>query len=210
MTNAGKSNWGVSHGTLRGVLTDKSLWTLGGNKVTTNYRYVLPTTLGAQAAGSYGQIGFRNAVAPSWGSFALFARLELSLNLQRNGYQVNPGYLKEGGTTLEGFSAKPTGNSIVGQTLELSPGYDINKEWNVSYLFALLTGVFGENKGGGGDRFKHRILNEFEVGYSGLAKGVGLAFNVSLNDAETPKKFGDLQWFKPDLLAYTLKGTYTF
>jgi hypothetical protein len=43
-----------------------------------------------------------------------------------------------------------------------------------------------------------------------LGKGVGLAFNVSFNDAVKPKKFGDLQWFKPDLLGYTLKGTYTF
>ncbi len=55
------------------------------------YRYVIPTTAGAQADGSYGTVSVRPTFTASFGSFLnLSLRTIVGLDLQREGYQVNP------------------------------------------------------------------------------------------------------------------------
>jgi hypothetical protein len=137
-------------------------------------------------------------VTPKWGDFALFARFEALLYLQRNGYQTNPV-----------GNANPTGNPIVGDILEISPGYEIGKGLSVSYYFMLQTILFGKDKGGTSTSVKHLQNSEVELGWESPVKGLNFALNISMND-ERAVKFGDLRWFKADDLGLTLKTIYSF
>jgi hypothetical protein len=165
------SDFQVQHKYLRIVITDKNLAKMGDWNLALAYRYVVPTTKGAQAAGSFGRIGFRPAFSTKVGAFSLLIRNEFQIHAQRNQYQVNPA-----GT------ANPKGNALVGNALEIIPSYDLGSGMDTSLYFANSNTMVGKDKGATKNTYSNQMDFQAEFGYTIAAAGdlrVGLTFSTS-------------------------------
>jgi hypothetical protein len=171
-----------------------------GWKLNFQYRYILPTTLTAQAEGNYGTASFRPTVTNSFGGFLnLSLRTIVALDLQREAYQMNP---PAGATTAAANRLFALGEEIIPEFV-LTEGLTFTPVLAVVYGYVMAPphgGVTASNK------------LEFNPELSYVLKSVDENLSVSIWYDEVAA-FGtgkDLEFFESSQSKYGIGATYTF
>jgi hypothetical protein len=172
--DGGANKFDVTHSVLRVNLSDKRLAKIGDKWLAMTYRYVLPTTIGAQRAGNLGALMFRPAMSwdPAEG-VKITARNGITVNLLRNAYQTNP---------AAGSAAK--GNTLLSNNFEVWGEITFLKDFYFQPYYSFGNAYVLGGPNGGATSWANKVLQEYEVGYASahtfdttIAMGVDVIVN---------------------------------
>ena len=174
----------ITHFYTRVLVTDNSLAKFGDWTLQMGYRYVLPTSAGAQKQGSFGAFTLRPLITRTMGNFSVAGRLIAGLHLQRDGRSVTD----------------KTPNPIGIMGFEFMPAYAITPHLTIAADILLASSYYGIATANGVDavtnvaktsHFASEFLHNYELSYhfDSCETDVGVYFEHDSNFGIKGEKF---------------------